>query len=130
MKKKIVSTIAVTALTAMMLAACGSNTTPAPAKTPVTQTDTQAGGVKEIKLTAKNYEFDQKEIHVKKGEKIKLTLVNGEGSHGIAIKDLNVDVKGGSSVEFTADKVGTFEFVCSVMCGTGHATMKGKLIVE
>ena len=34
------------------------------------------------------------------------------------------------SVEFVADKQGTFSFFCNVFCGSGHGNMKGTLIVK
>jgi cytochrome c oxidase subunit 2 len=54
--------------------------------------------------------------------------------HGINIDGYDIDqtLKPGepTTIEFTADKAGTFEFKCSVYCGMGHQKMKGKLIVE
>ena len=67
-------------------------------------------GVRKFTMTAKNYEFDPSVITVKKGEKVRL----GDPT----------------TIEFTADKAGTFEFKCSVYCGLGHRKMKGKLVVE
>ena len=32
-------------------------------------------------------------------------------------------------MEFVADQAGTFDFTCSEYCGTGHAAMKGRLVV-
>ena len=32
-------------------------------------------------------------------------------------------------VEFVADRAGTFNFTCAEYCGTGHAAMKGRLVV-
>jgi cytochrome c oxidase subunit 2 len=34
------------------------------------------------------------------------------------------------TVEFVADKAGTFTFSCSVYCGKGHRGMKGELVVS
>ncbi|KIL35808.1 cytochrome C oxidase subunit II [Cohnella kolymensis] len=87
-------------------------------------------GVREIKVTASNFEFDQKEIRVKKGEKIKLTFESKEGAHGFSIPDLNIDLKEPGSVEFIADQAGEFPFACSVICGAGHSKMTGTFIVE
>ncbi|WJH35340.1 cupredoxin domain-containing protein [Paenibacillus sp. CC-CFT747] len=89
-----------------------------------------SGGTKEITVAASNFKFEPSEIRVKKGQKVKITLDNKEGMHGLAIPEFNVDLKKPGSAEFTADKAGTFEFHCSVVCGAGHAEMKGKLIVE
>ncbi|MEB3104031.1 cupredoxin domain-containing protein [Ferviditalea candida] len=87
-------------------------------------------GTKEITITATNFKFDQTEIHVKKGDKIKLTLKNENGVHGLAIPDFGVKIDGSGTAEFVADKAGSFDFNCSVLCGPGHDGMVGKLIVE
>ncbi len=34
-----------------------------------------------------------------------------------------------ASVEFVADKAGEFQYECTIYCGTGHADMKGTLVV-
>lgn len=79
---------------------------------------------------AKDFEYDQKEIHVKKGDKVKITLHSDDGGHGFTIPAYNVTINGNGSAEFTADKAGSFEYHCSVPCGSGHTKMKGTLIVE
>ncbi|NMD71765.1 cytochrome C oxidase subunit II [Bacillus sp. DNRA2] len=88
------------------------------------------GNVVETTVNMTNFQFDLKEIKVKAGDTVKLTVVNDVGSHGIAIDEFDVDVKGGETVEFVADQKGEYEYYCSLMCGTGHDTMAGKLIVE
>ena len=91
-------------------------------------------GIREIKMTAKNYDFDPAEITVKKGDKVRLIITATDRKHGIKIEGYDIDqvlnVGDPTIVEFTADKAGTFEFKCSVYCGMGHRKMKGKLIVE
>lgn len=90
----------------------------------------EAGAAKAITIDAKNFEFDQKEIKVKKGETISITLKNSQGNHAIHIDGYDKEIKGNKTVTFTADQAGEFEFVCSIMCGAGHKDMTGKLIVE
>ncbi|WP_276358000.1 cupredoxin domain-containing protein [Cohnella caldifontis] len=89
-----------------------------------------SGAARTITVNAKNFEFDQKEIKVKKGDSVTIALNNSQGNHGLKIEGYDVEVKGGKSVTFTADKAGEFNFSCSIMCGAGHAEMTGKLIVE
>jgi cytochrome c oxidase subunit 2 len=90
-----------------------------------------SGEAHAITVKATNFQFDQPEYHVKKGEKVTLTLVEEQGLHGLEIKDYKINlVKGKETATFTADKAGTFEMRCSVVCGAGHATMVSKLIVE
>ncbi len=45
---------------------------------------------------------------------------------------INIIINSGETtlVEFIADKVGEFDFACSVFCGSGHGRMKGKLVVK
>ena len=91
-------------------------------------------GAREIKVSASEFAFDPTQIKAKVGEKIKLTLTNADGGHGIAIPAFNVSLKPakgetGSTV-FIADKAGTYPFFCNVFCGSGHRQMRGELIVE
>ena len=92
------------------------------------------GTVHEITMTAKNYEFDPAVITVKKGDKVRLVITATDRKHGIKIEGYDIDqvlnTGDPTTIEFTADKAGTFEFKCSVYCGMGHRKMKGKLVVE
>jgi len=113
------------ALAAMTIAACGSSTNSGGGSAKV------ESGDKAFTVKASNFEFDITEIRVKQGDKVKITFVNAAGVHGIGIPDLNIDIKDNNGVvEFTADKVGEFEYICNIMCGAGHADMVGKIIVE
>lgn len=90
--------------------------------------------VKEFTVTAKRFSFEPSTITVNKGDKVRLTLINSDTSHGIAISEFGVNAVAGAgqqkTVEFVADKEGTFSFFCSVYCGDGHPEMSGKLIVN
>ena len=90
--------------------------------------------VREIKMTAKKYEFSPAEIRVKQGEKVRLLITPTDRAHGFEIKELNIKAKlpkgQETAIEFTADKSGEMEFHCADFCGLGHGKMKGKLIVE
>ncbi len=88
----------------------------------------------EIKMTAKKYEFEPAVITVKKGQTVRLLITSLDRNHGIEIKGygINQEIPKGqtATVEFLADKPGTFPFKCSVRCGFGHGRMKGELIVQ
>lgn len=94
----------------------------------------QSAEVHEIKMTAKKYQFDPNVITVKQGEKVRLIITALDRKHGFKLDAFRINQvleKGDpATIEFTADKSGTFEFHCSVVCGLGHHRMKGKLIVE
>ena len=91
------------------------------------------GPVKEFQLTGTNYRFTPATLSVKKGDKVKITLTSSDMPHNFAIDELNVQSemanKGKTAtVEFVADKVGTFEYYCSV--GNHRSLgMVGKLTV-
>ena len=98
-------------------------------------TDSAAhGSVKEFTVTASNFKFDMAEIKVKAGDTVKITFKNAQGFHDLVIDEFNVATKQGNgpseeTVTFVADKLGTYEFYCSV--GQHRAMgMKGNLIVE
>lgn len=90
--------------------------------------------VKVFALTAKPFEFSQKEIRVKKGDRVRINLAVTQGFHDWVVDEFNVKTKRMSagendSIEFTADKEGIFEYYCSV---NNHRQlgMVGRLIVE
>lgn len=93
-----------------------------------------AGEVGAIKVTAKKYEFNPSVISVKKGEEVRLVITAVDRDHGFKLEAFNINqkLKKGEAVtiEFTADRPGTFPFQCSRFCGLGHGKMKGKLVVE
>lgn len=90
--------------------------------------------VHEIQMTAKKYEYNPNVITVKRGERVKLIITALDRDHGFKLEayGINQKLKKGeaTTIEFTADKTGTFEFKCSEFCGMGHGKMKGKLVVE
>lgn len=90
--------------------------------------------VHEILMTAKKYEFNPSEIHVKQGERVRLIIRPLDRTHGIEIKEFGVkrviEEGGQTTVEFVADKAGIFQFKCAKWCGFGHGRMRGTLIVE
>ncbi|MBZ5515728.1 MAG: cupredoxin domain-containing protein [Acidobacteriia bacterium] len=92
------------------------------------------GNVREIQMTAKKYEFNPNVLTVKKGDHVKLIITALDRDHGFKLDafGINQKLKKGdpTTIEFTADKGGTFPFQCSEFCGFGHGKMKGKLIVE
>ncbi len=86
-----------------------------------------------IHMGVRQYVWEPATITAKKGELVRLVIHNADVLHGLVIPDLGVnqDVPpDGAVVEFTASKVGTFEFFCSVWCGEGHMEMRGKIVIQ
>ena len=92
------------------------------------------GEVKEFKMTAKQFAFEPSTIEVNKGDKVRLIVTSTDVPHGIAIPEYGINQRLDpgipATIEFTADKQGTFSAYCSVACGSGHKNMKGKIIVH
>jgi cytochrome c oxidase subunit II len=88
----------------------------------------------EVKVMAKKYEFNPNVITVRQGDHVRLVITAVDRHHGIKLETLNIDRKlqkdEPTTIEFIADKAGTFPFQCSNFCGLGHGKMKGKLVVE
>ena len=101
---------------------------------PTPGSTTSDATVQTITVTGKNFLFIPSSITVKKGQKVKIVFQNEGGTHDWVIDEFNAHttrIQGGqsTSLEFTPDKTGTFEFYCSV--GTHRQMgMKGNLIVQ
>lgn len=110
------------------------NATDAVAPVPLPTPAPSATNPRVIRIVAKQWEWQPREIRVRKGERVALEITSADVSHGISIPEFNVNktlAPGRTErVEFTATKVGRFDFACSVFCGQGHSTMRGTLVVE
>lgn len=103
-----------------------------------TTPNSAAGGielaVREFTVTGKNFTLTPSTMKVNAGEKVRITFKNDSGTHDLVVDGYNVRTKilqSGQSetIEFLADKTGTFEYYCSV--GTHRQQgMKGTLTVE
>jgi cytochrome c oxidase subunit II len=91
--------------------------------------------VKSFDVAASRYKFDPETIEVDQGDRVVLKLKSLDVAHGFAVKEFKAEAaipKGGEvvTVEFVAQKAGTYAFECSEYCGRGHKGMKGKLVVR
>lgn len=92
------------------------------------------GMVKEFTVEGANFKFTPALIKVKKGDTVRVTFKNTQGFHDFVIDEFDVktnqiQANDEEEVEFVANKVGTFEYYCSV--GEHREMgMVGKLIVE
>lgn len=109
-----------------------TTTTTAVTTTAPTTTTTQA--VKEFTMTASQWKFEPNTINVNQGDTVKLQITDIDVTHGFSLPTFGInkqlDAGKTTTVEFVADKKGTFTFACSVFCGSGHSGMNGKLVVE
>ena len=85
-------------------------------------------------VTGKNFSFSETEIRVKKGQKVTVNFTSESGFHDWVVDEFGaatdrVNSGGKTSVTFTADQTGSFEYYCSV--GSHRQLgMVGTLIVE
>jgi cytochrome c oxidase subunit 2 len=90
--------------------------------------------IKEIKITAEQFEFAPNRITVEKGDRVKITIKSPDVAHGFAISGYNINeyIPGGEevTVEFVANSVGNYQIFCSVQCGYGHGEMRGTFVVN
>lgn len=107
---------------------------PSPTLIPVAEEKEGIQSLKSFTIEGANFSFSLSEMRVKQGERVKITFVNKSGFHDwkldeFAISTKQVPAGQQETVEFVADKKGTFEYYCSV--GNHRAQgMVGKLIVE
>ena len=76
-----------------------------------------------------------REIHVKQGDLVRLRITSEDVAHGLNFRDFDVkvfpiDAGKFKTVEFVADQVGTFKFVCNNRCSLLHSEVYGYLIVD
>lgn len=110
---------------------------PVPQKQPFStglSTGVKVGAVKEFTITSTNFAFNPKDITVQKGDRVRINFKNTDGYHNLVIDEFNVATKtlnegGSDTVEFVANKIGSFVYYCSV---GNHRTMGmwGRLNVE
>ena len=91
-------------------------------------------GTREFHVSGRNFEFSQNEMKVKKGDKVRVIFKSTKGTHDWVLDEFNartekVEPGQTTTVEFTANKLGTFEYYCSVGEHRKFG-MLGKLIVE
>lgn len=95
---------------------------------------TAAGQVKEFTVTGSNFKFAPATMAVNKGDKVRIIFNNTGGMHDLVIDEFNAKTKtiqsgATDTIEFTADKAGTFDYYCSV--GNHRAMgMVGKITVN
>ena len=89
-----------------------------PSPVVATTSATQSSPV-QITIEGSKFAFVPSTFSVKKGQTVKITFKNVDGFHDLRIDEFKAftkQIQGGASdsIEFVADKTGTFEYYCSV----------------
>ncbi len=95
-------------------------------------------GITLKRINGMNYwrpQFDRlKEIKVRKGDRVIFRMISSDVYHGVALPAFGITeaiIKPGdiTTVDFVADKVGSFPFFCTIRCGLVHDNLQANLTV-
>lgn len=82
----------------------------------------------------KEYAFSEGELHVPVDRQIVFKLHALDVIHSFWVPEWRIKKDNVPGITTTAivtpDKVGTYQLVCTELCGFGHATMRAKVVVE
>jgi heme/copper-type cytochrome/quinol oxidase subunit 2 len=94
----------------------------------------QAPNRREITLTARNYRFSPSRIEVAQDDLVKLTVQSEDNAYSVTIDEYRmsrrVPAGGSTTLEFRADRAGTFAFYSNLTNDARHTQMKGELVVR
>ena len=110
-----------------------------PAATRLRAADASAGqeqppSRREFDVTASNYRFTPNRVEVKQDELVKLTVRSTDVAYSLTIDEYRVSKRvpagGEVTIEFRADRTGTFNFYSSLKSDSRHEGMKGDFVVR
>ena len=119
----------------LALAASGAATLVAPisAALPRLGRQDQAPNRRAFAITARNYAFTPNRIEIIKDDLVSLTLEGADQVHSFAIDEFRIAkrIAAGTTVtiEFRADRAGSFTFYCNIAADPGCKAMRGMLVV-
>ena len=94
----------------------------------------QAPNRREFTLTARDYRFTPARLEVTQDDLVKVTIQSQDVAYSITIDEYRVSKRipagGSTTLEFRADRVGTFAFYSNMTSDSRHANMRGELIVK
>jgi cytochrome c oxidase subunit 2 len=92
------------------------------------------GAARGFQVVARKYSYPEPRIEVRQNDLVKITFEAADIPHSFTIDEPYRIAKRAAPghpvvFEFRADKVGTFEFYCSLKTDDGCRKMKGQLVV-
>jgi cytochrome c oxidase subunit 2 len=110
----------------------------------VVREEAEQSSIREFTVEVGQWYYSPDLLEVSEGDTVVITAKSVDVPHSFTLPDFNDESRdngtGGISVllqpgqeeviTFVADKKGEFIFGCDVVCGAGHTTMMGKLIVK
>ena len=94
----------------------------------------QAPNRREFTMTARDYRFTPARLEVTQDDLVKVTVQSQDVAYSLTIDEYRVSKRipagGSTTLEFRADRVGTFAFYSNMTSDSRHANMRGELIVR
>jgi heme/copper-type cytochrome/quinol oxidase subunit 2 len=94
----------------------------------------QAPNRREFTITAKDYRFSPSRLEVTQDDLVKLTVQSADVAYSLTIDAYRVSRRvpagGSTTLEFRADRTGTFAFYSNLTSDSRHAQMRGELVVS
>jgi heme/copper-type cytochrome/quinol oxidase subunit 2 len=101
---------------------------------PLAEGQDQAPNRRELTLTASNYRFSPSRLEVAQDDLIKLTVQSQDVAYSLTIDEYRLSKRvpagGSTTLEFRADRAGTFPFYSNLSNDSRHAQMRGELVVR
>jgi heme/copper-type cytochrome/quinol oxidase subunit 2 len=89
---------------------------------------------REFTIRASEYRFSPDRIEVTQDDLVKLTIQSGDVAYSFTIDEYRlakrIPAGGSTTIEFRADRVGTFTFYSNMTNDGRHASMRGQLVVR
>jgi cytochrome c oxidase subunit 2 len=86
-----------------------------------------------VRIEASSFAYAPNVVEINPGDRVTIDLVSTDYVHGFYLDgydlELTADPGQTARLSFTADRLGTFRFRCSVTCGALHPFMVGKVKV-
>ncbi len=93
----------------------------------------QAPNRRDFTVTAKDYRFSPSRLEVTQDDLVKLTVQSADVAYSLTIDAYRVSRRipagGSTTLEFRADRAGTFPFYSNLTSDSRHSQMRGELIV-
>lgn len=94
----------------------------------------QAPNRREFTVVARDYRFSPSRIEVAQDDLVKLTVQSEDIAYSLTIDEYRVSKRvpagGATTLEFRADRTGTFAYYSNLTSDNRHAQMRGELIVR
>jgi cytochrome c oxidase subunit 2 len=94
----------------------------------------QAPTRREFTVTARNYNFSPNRVEAGQDDLIKLTVLSEDVAYGFTIEEYRLSKRvpagGSTTIEFRADRAGTFTFYSNLSNDARHSQMRGQLVVR